>query len=151
MQASGAHHETRECGDYWGITEAGDVIKERDGLFEIASWSRGRTGSTRLAGATLEIVEVYLARKYGDSWRIQQGWGLLTLAMRNATFPAGFEVSEGPDHSGRLTICGPPPVRLAEMIDRREAIEMAYALSVSLEDLIASYQHPDGLPSFPQV
>lgn len=150
MQAAGAHYRAMSEGDYWGAVDAGLVISERDGTFEINSWERGAFDGLRLRGATLSVVETFLTMWYGDSWRMQQNWDVLRIAGSAKDLPPGFEVSQGPHGSGILTIHSVSPVRVDNLLHTRIAIELARALSVSLGDLIASYRDPNGLPAFPQ-
>lgn len=80
----------------------------------------------------------------------RQGWQFLRISSPDDSTPPGFDVLEEPDFSADLVIHGDPPVRLGDLLNRRKALEMANALSVPFDDLVASFRDPHGLPAFPQ-
>ncbi|MDM8084226.1 hypothetical protein QUV83_05565 [Cellulomonas cellasea] len=136
---------------FWGDSEAGCVITEKGALFDVSPWSRGRTLPPELTGATSHIVQVYLTITLGNDWRAIHGMRFLRISTPDTGLPPGFEVLEEP---GRrrvgLRIHCDPEILLGELFDKRMAIDLARALVVPFDRLIASYRHPDGLPAFPQ-
>ncbi|MDM8084223.1 hypothetical protein QUV83_05550 [Cellulomonas cellasea] len=151
LEEGGDRYRIEDGAPFWGDSEAGRVVTENGGVFDVSSWSRGRTYPPELTGATSRIAQVYLAISLGNDWRSVHDMRFLRISTSDTGLPPGFEVIE---ESGRrrvgLRIHGDPEILLGELFDRRKAIELACALVVPFDELIASFRHPDGLPAFPQ-
>lgn len=108
---------------------------------------QGCDGPPVLSGASADEAAAYLVLHFGDGWRLDQGWSRLVIAQPSAPLPPGFELTEADDGDAVLERRGAGQLRLAFPW---QATRLAHALSVPLDDLVASFEHPRGLPSFPQ-
>ncbi|MBC7307485.1 MAG: hypothetical protein H5T80_11270 [Dietzia sp.] len=121
------------------------MVRQGD-LFEVRPWGKGVTDEPELTGATRPILEAYLVLHYGNSWRLAQGWPMLQVAERSAPLPPGFAFAAEQGRRGNLVVEGPPRRVLGRLLPGT-ALRLAHALTVPLEDLVASFRDPYGLPA----
>ncbi len=129
------------------------VLEETEIAYTVARTAAGWTLTRRSRGrVVLEVVsdvvegvEVVLLSQVGQAWRLTHGLGSLVTGERGTPVPGAVPFR---DADGRWSVRWPGGHVLAGItsISIETIVRM---VGRDVEELVASYRHPDGLPVFP--
>lgn len=148
LTEAGINRKELDDGELFFLDDAGIFVVERNHSYDLFRWSRGEVREPRLVGAPAAVTATYLVLHYGNSWRDGHGLPLVRTVEQTADVPEGFSVIPEPDGSESLCIEGEIDTGLRQL-PSGGALRLAHALTIPLEELIASFKHPNGFPSFP--
>lgn len=133
-----------------GDSETSWIVQLDGATYTIERMSRGHLGLVELRTTDLDLVWIFLTLRFGFSWRWNAWRTFLHISPGESRVPANFTLTQ--DDRGRHTLAWEDDTgrRTATDLGLVNAVEVAWALPHSLDDVIASFKDLDGHPAFPQ-
>lgn len=139
-----------------GVVDVGDaeirfVVHEDAEIYSVEKVQRGVLERVVLRTPHADVLWRFFTITFGGELRSRAGWPPLRLATGGtARLPHDCELERIGPRRFRLRWSGDGRPGEADELIEIDAIDLAWTLGQSLENIAESFRHRDGFPAFPQ-